>query len=345
MPFATRVTVDAIASTFANGAGPTRTEVANALRTRTFATIAGPLRFTAAGTAVLASFSERCVVTGTLQPPAVPCPVRAPERRLCALGRLGDPRASSVRDRYARRLGSSRRPFGGTPLPEYSGNLHRGRADFRGWRKVEQRNPGDHYTQPEYAVNRIYPKVAAIAKPSQTDFPRTLDELARLKVGELIQAVLIEEINEYVRRLRAEADGKAQNAHRDGYEDERTVTYGSLPVTIRRPRVRGVEEPFVSEILPPYRRRFSDVDKALHELWTQGLSTRDFEPSLRALLGEKTPLSSSTISRVNKQFLDEYEAWRKRDLVNDFVYLWADGIYLWSRTRGRAARHADGDWS
>ena len=177
-------------------------------------------------------------------------------------------------------------------------------------------------------MNRIYPKVAAIAKPSQTDFPRTLDELARLKVGELIQAVLIEEINEYVRRLRAEADGKAQNAHRDGYEDERTVTYGSLPVKIRRPRVRGVEEPFVSEVLPPYRRRFPDVDKALHELWIQGLSTRDFEPSLRALLGEKTPLSSSTISRVNKQFLDEYEAWRKRDLVNDFVYLWADGIYL-----------------
>ena len=106
------------------------------------------------------------------------------------------------------------------------------------------------------------------------------------------------------------------------------MTYGSLPVTIRRPRVRGVEEPFVSEVLPPYRRRFSDVDKALHELWIQGLSTRDFEPSLRALLGEKTPLSSSTISRVNKQFLEEYEAWCKRDLVNDFVYLWADGIYL-----------------
>ena len=56
-------------------------------------------------------------------------------------------------------------------------------------------------------MNRIYPKAVAIAKPSPSDFPRTLDELARAKVGELIQAVLIEEINEYVRRLPAEANG------------------------------------------------------------------------------------------------------------------------------------------
>jgi transposase-like protein len=51
---------------------------------------------------------------------------------------------------------------------------------------------------------------------------------------------------------------------------------------------------------------------------------RDFEPSLRALLGKETPLSPSTISRVNKQFHDEYGAWCQRPIANEFVYLWAD---------------------
>jgi transposase-like protein len=177
-------------------------------------------------------------------------------------------------------------------------------------------------------LKKIYPKVTPIAKPpSREDFFRTLDEVAREKVGEIIQAVLVSEADEFIRRLRMATD-KTACGHRDGYEDERTVTYGSLPVKIRRPRVRGIEEPFVSEVLPPHRRRFASVDKTLHELWVQGLSTRDFEPSLRALLGQKTPLSPSTISRVNKQFQDEYETWCKRDIPNDFVYLWADGVYL-----------------
>jgi putative transposase len=92
--------------------------------------------------------------------------------------------------------------------------------------------------------------------------------------------------------------------------------------------VRAGEAPFVSEILPPYRRRFPELDKTMHELWLQGLSTRDFEPSLRALLGETTPLSPSTVSRVNKQFLDDYRVWSRRAIADDYVYLWADGIYL-----------------
>ncbi|HVA27861.1 MAG TPA: transposase, partial [Candidatus Baltobacteraceae bacterium] len=95
----------------------------------------------------------------------------------------------------------------------------------------------------------------------------------------------------------------------DGYEEPRTIAYGSTPVTIRRPRVRESETPFSSEILPAYVRRFPELDKTMHELWLQGLSTRDFEPSLRALVGETAPLSPSSISRINKQFLDDYRTW------------------------------------
>lgn len=153
-----------------------------------------------------------------------------------------------------------------------------------------------------------------------------LEEICRQKVGEIIQAVLIAEADEFLGRLGI--PGKSTTGYRDGYEEERTISYGSTPVAIRRPRVRESEVPFTSEILPPYKRRFPELDKTMHELWLQGLSTRDFEPSLRVLLGESTPLSPSTVSRVNKQFLDDYRAWSRRPIADQYVYVWADGIYL-----------------
>jgi len=176
-------------------------------------------------------------------------------------------------------------------------------------------------------VKRVYPKAAAVAKPSSEDFLTTLEVLCREKIGEVLQAVLEAEVDEFLGRIRG-ARGGLRAGHRDGYEDPRTITYGSHPICVRRPRVRQSDERFTSQVLPPYRRRFEDVDKTLHELWIQGLSTRDFEPSLRALLGEETPLSPSTISRVNKQFHDEYETWRRRPTANEYVYAWADGVYL-----------------
>jgi len=176
-------------------------------------------------------------------------------------------------------------------------------------------------------VKKVYPKPRAVAKPSGEDFLTTLEVMCREKIGEVLQAVLEAEVDEFLGRVRAERD-RARSGHRDGHEEARTVTYGSHPIQVRRPRVRGSAERFDSKVLPPYRRRFEDVDKTLHELWIQGLSTRDFEPSLRALLGEQTALSPSTISRVNKQFHDEYKTWCKRSIPNEFVYLWADGVYL-----------------
>jgi transposase-like protein len=176
-------------------------------------------------------------------------------------------------------------------------------------------------------VKKVYPKLAAIAKPSREDLLSALEVLCREKIGEVLQAVLEAEVDEFLGRIRGARRG-TRSGYRDGHEEERTVTYGSHPIHVRRPRVRESAERFTSQVLPPYRRRFEDVDRTLHELWIQGLSTRDFEPSLRALLGEETPLSPSTISRVNKQFHDEYATWCQRPIANEFVYLWADGVYL-----------------
>ncbi len=176
-------------------------------------------------------------------------------------------------------------------------------------------------------MKKVYPKPAAVAKPSHEDFLSSLEVLCRDKIGEVLQAVLEAEVDEFLGRIRGRRCA-TRPGYRDGHDDERTITYGSHPIRVRRPRVRQSDERFSSQVLPAYQRRFDNVDKTLHELWIQGLSTRDFEPSLRALLGEETPLSPSTISRVNKQFHNEYEKWCRRPISNEYVYVWADGVYL-----------------
>jgi len=98
---------------------------------------------------------------------------------------------------------------------------------------------------------------------------------------------------------------------------------------VRVPRVSDNPEPFESKLIKPYKRRSQGLDELFPKLFVEGLATRDFEPSLRFLVGENAPLSPSSISRLNKQFKDEYEQWQKRDLRNlKIVYVWADGIYL-----------------
>jgi len=177
-------------------------------------------------------------------------------------------------------------------------------------------------------VRSSYREPRRLAKLDGAQFQRDLEALLHARAGELLQAYLEAEVDDLLERARYERRDPAQPAaHRDGHDRERAVFSNRGPIALRRPRVRGVRHE--SAVLPKFRRRLENVDSSLNEVWLRGLSQRDCEPSLRALLGEKAPLSASTIARVNARLHDEYMAWTRRRL-DDFevVYLWADGIHL-----------------
>jgi putative transposase len=161
----------------------------------------------------------------------------------------------------------------------------------------------------------------------------TLDELARLGAQRMIQEAIRVEVEEYVNRFSDERDprGHAQVV-RNGYGKARRITVGSGTMEIRAPRVHDRREghKFSSSILPPYVRRSPNVESVLPVLYLRGLSTGDFAPALRDLLGEEASgLSSSSINRLTEQFHDEYQAFRRRDLSQeDYVYIWADGVHF-----------------
>jgi putative transposase len=165
----------------------------------------------------------------------------------------------------------------------------------------------------------------------------TLDELAREGARRMIAAALEAEVDAYVASFADELD---EDGHRlvvrNGRGKERRVTVGSGTLPLRAPRVNdkrideqtGERRRFSSKILPRYARRSPRVTDVLPVLYLHGLSSGDFQPALRELLGEDASgLSASSISRLTERWREEHRAFERRRL--DFVryaYLFADGV-------------------
>ncbi len=157
-----------------------------------------------------------------------------------------------------------------------------------------------------------------------------LEDLARQGARQMLMAALNEEVDAYLGRGRYERSGEYRG-YRNG-QTPRRLTLGAGTVDLGVPRIRDIpegQEPFESQILRKHQRRSDTIDATFLNLFVEGLATRDFEPALRLLVGQDAPLSPSTISRLTKQFKEQYEAFDRQDLSDRrFVYIWADGIYL-----------------
>ena len=166
-----------------------------------------------------------------------------------------------------------------------------------------------------------------------------LDELAREGARRMIAAALRAEADDYVERFADERDQDGKRlVVRNGRARERRVTVGSGTVPVRAPRVNdrrvdeetGERQRFSSRILPAYARRSPKVNDVLPVLYLRGLSTGDFRPALEQLLGEDASgLSSSTISRLCKDWEVEHERFRTRSLrFHRYAYWFVDGVHV-----------------
>jgi putative transposase len=158
-----------------------------------------------------------------------------------------------------------------------------------------------------------------------------LEAFVREQVQRFIQAVLEEEITGLLGRPKAarRTAVDASPGMRNGYGKPRRLSLTSGTITVRRPRVRGLGERFVSRVLPLFQRRTRQVGELLPQLYLHGLALGDFELALRGLLGEGAPLSAASLARLKASWQLEYEAWKQRRLDDlEVVYVWADGLYV-----------------
>jgi transposase-like protein len=158
-----------------------------------------------------------------------------------------------------------------------------------------------------------------------------LENLIRERVQTMVQDLLEAEVQELLGRTKSQrrAGVDAPEGYRNGLGRPRRLTTTCGTITVRRPRVRGLQERFESRILPHFVTRTRRSELLLPELYLHGLSMGDFDLALRGLLGDEAPLSPSTLARLKAGWQVEFDEWRRRDLSDlDLVYLWADGIYL-----------------
>ncbi len=158
-----------------------------------------------------------------------------------------------------------------------------------------------------------------------------LDSWLRLKIQDFIQQMLEEEVTELLGRAKSQRlkAVDSPSGYRNGYGKTRRLTTGCGTVTIRRPRVRNLDERFESRLLPLFERRTRQVSELIPQLYLHGLSLGDFDLALRGLLGEDAPLSAATVARLKARWQIEYEQWKQVSLRElEVVYLWVDGVYV-----------------
>jgi transposase-like protein len=102
----------------------------------------------------------------------------------------------------------------------------------------------------------------------------TLEAFARQRVQRLLQQLLEEEVEEILGRQRyaRRAGIDAAPGYRNGYSKPRRLGLSSGTVTVRRPRVRGLEARFESRLLTLFKRRSDEVGRLLPELYLHGLT-------------------------------------------------------------------------
>lgn len=160
-----------------------------------------------------------------------------------------------------------------------------------------------------------------------------LTELLRKGARELLQTAVEAELEAFLAQFsdHRTPEGRAAVV-RNGHHPERAVQTGIGPVTVQIPKVRsktGAPVTFKSALVPPYVRKAKTIEAALPWLYLKGISTGEMGAALKALVGpDATGFSAKTVSRLKTQWAGDYDQWRKTDLGrDDWVYVWADGIY------------------
>jgi putative transposase len=106
-----------------------------------------------------------------------------------------------------------------------------------------------------------------------------LEVFVREQLQQFIQALLAEEVTALLGRPKSarRAAVDASKGLRNGYGKPRRLTLTAGTITVRRPHVRGLDERFVSRMLPSFKRRTREVGELLPQLYLHGLALGDFD--------------------------------------------------------------------
>ena len=80
-------------------------------------------------------------------------------------------------------------------------------------------------------------------------------------------------------------------------------------VALERPKLRGAAEPFAPRLLGKGVSRSDALESLVIASYVRRLSQRDVEAALREAQGAEATLSKSTVSRICRALVQEFEVW------------------------------------
>src|SRR5579864_3387895 len=166
------------------------------------------------------------------------------------------------------------------------------------------------------------PKLSQVIQIDEEKIQQHLGEVVRSTVEETLNAMLDAEADRLCRAERYERTEARKDTRAGSYQRQLQTKAGE--VTLKVPKLRTL--PFETAIIERYRRRESSVEEALVEMYLAGVSVRRVEDITEALWG--TRVSSGTVSRLNQKIYRHIEAWRNREISEEFPYVYLDGVIL-----------------
>lgn len=157
---------------------------------------------------------------------------------------------------------------------------------------------------------------------NESEIKQQLGEMVKKSVEETLNAMLDAEADEITKAHKYERTESRADTRAGHYTRKLATKAGE--VTLRVPKLRKL--PFETAIIERYKRREESVEEALIEMYLAGVSVRRVEDISEALWGAR--VSPGTISNMNKKVYVEIEKWRNRELVDEYPYVYLDGIYL-----------------
>lgn len=162
---------------------------------------------------------------------------------------------------------------------------------------------------------------------SDRDLAAILEDVGRLTVRLVMQQAIEAEVDAFLGRGRYERrTDEAPSGSRNGWQPPVAVKTTMGPVELSRPKLRGTDEKFCSQLFGLGVTRTNALEALVISASVRGLSDRDVEAALGEVLGDEAALSRSTVSRICQQIQGEFAEFSSSDLSGHRLdYLFLDG--------------------
>jgi len=159
--------------------------------------------------------------------------------------------------------------------------------------------------------------------PDQQVFHHYLRTLAQSAVRVVIEAVMREELDQFIGATWGECTPK-RKGYRNGHYTRDLVTSTGRLEDLQVPRDRAGH--FHTQAFERYSRYEPHIAEGLTEMFVAGVSTHKVGEVAQTLMGVAP--SASTISRLNQTLTQQFDAWRQRPLQDHWRIVYLDGVHF-----------------